>query len=106
MENFENSENVEIVEDLENFPVKDRSKAAIRRKKTFAKGNSRFYKVYSSGFTPFPDEEHIIIGMLRKTNVIKVSHEKDATHFGTNPSTVRRKLSANEKIAEYSMEAV
>lgn len=95
----------ESVFDQEAFPIKNRSHAS-RRKKTYFKGKRRFETVYKKGFTPFPEKESIIRGMLRKTNVIKVFHEHDATRFGTNPGTVRRRSIADDKMAEYAMEGV
>ena len=105
---MENIETIEFIDDSifdsENFPVKDRSKAAARRKKTYFKGKRRFDKVYPNGFWPNPKAEPIIRGMLRKTYVIKPFHEKDTTRFGTNRGTIRRQEIANDKLAEYAME--
>ena len=73
MKNIENID--DLLLDSESFHVKDRSKAA-RRKKAYFKGKKRFDRAYNKGFTPFPKAESIIRGMFRKTNVVKVFMRK------------------------------
>ena len=106
MENFENSENVEIVEDVDNFPVKDRSKAAIRRKKTYFKGKSRLDRICKTRQYATPDSfDHTVKGMLKKTNVV-------TPHFDPDPYTsiklksIRRDLDTKEMLKDYYEEAV
>ena len=103
MKNFETIETFDdSIYDSETFPDKDRSNAA-RRKKTYFKSKRRFDKIYLKGFTPYHNAEQIIRGMLRKTNVIRVFHEKDRTRFGTKFSTIRRQEASNNKLAYYTM---
>ena len=101
MKNIENID--DLLLDSESFHVKDRSKAA-RRKKAYFKGKKRFDRAYNTGFTPFPKAESIIRGMFRKTNVVKVFYEKDYTKFGASHGTVKRLETVKDKFAEYAME--
>ena len=101
MKNIENIDNLLL--DSESFHVKDRSKAA-RRKKAYFKGKKRFDRAYNKGFTPYPNAESIIRGMFRKTNVIKVLYEKEYTKFEASHGTVKRLETIKDKFSEYAME--
>lgn len=119
MENFEMTNFEEMVADeifpepeitsaydSENFPVKDRSRSSARRKKAHFKGKKRFDRLSNTkGFSPYKIEP-VMQGMLRKTNAFVVINENETTHFGTDRNTIRRRLSANDKIMEYVMEGV
>lgn len=92
--------------DSENFPTKNRSRSAARRKKTYFKGKKRFDRLSNAkGFTAYK-KEPVMQGMLRKTNAFVVINDNETTHFGTDRNTVRRRLSVNDKIMEYAMEGV
>lgn len=117
MENFEMTSFEEMVADemfpetnnaydSENFPTKDRSRSSARRKKTYFKGKKRFDRLSNTkGFTAYK-KEPVMQGMLRKTNAFVVVNENETTHFGTDRNTIRRRLSANDKMAEFAMEGV
>lgn len=106
MENFENSENVEIVEDSENFPVKDRSKAAIRRKKTYFKGKSRLDRICKTRQYATSDSfDSTVKGMLKKTNVVTPHFDPDP-YVSINLKATRRDLNTKEMIRDYYEEAV
>ena len=106
MENFENSENVEIVEDLENFPVKDRSKASIRRKKTYFKGKNRLDRIYKTRQYATSDSfDSTVKGMLKKTNVVTPHFDPDP-YVSVNLNAVRRDLDTKEMLKDYYEEAV
>lgn len=103
MENFENSETVEEIED---FPEKNRSKASIRRKKTYFKGKNRFDRICKTRQYATPDIfDHTVKGMLKKTNVV-------TPHFDPDPYTsielksIRRDLDEKEMLKDYYEEAV
>lgn len=100
-------ENDDISETIESFPVKDRTSKSSRRKKTYFKGKKRYDRVYQKGFTPFPEKESVIRGMMRKTNVIRVYCSSDNTRQkGFNHSNTRRDLNSSELIKDYYEEAV
>lgn len=106
MENFENSENVEIVEDLENFPVKDRSKAAIRRKKTYFKGKNRLDRICKTRQYATSDRfDSTVKGMLKKTNVVTPHFDPDP-YVSVNLKSIRRDLGTKEMLKDYYEEAV
>ena len=103
MENFENSETVEEIED---FPEKNRSKTSIRRKKTYFKGKNRLDRICKTRQYATPDSfDHKVKGMLKKTNVV-------TPHFDPDPYTsiklksIRRDLDAKEMLKDYYEEAV
>ena len=95
----------DICEVTESFPVKDRYSKSARRKKTYFKGKKRYDRIYQKGFTPFPEKENRIKGMLRSTNVITANYNPDPFHE-TDISAVRRDLDASELIKDYYEEAV
>lgn len=91
--------------DSENFPTKDRSRSAARRKKSYFKGKKRFDRLSNTkGFTAYK-KEPVMQGILRKTNAFVVVNENEITHFGTDRNTIRRQLSAKDKMIEFAMEA-
>ena len=98
-------ENDDISETIESFPVKDRTSKSSRRKKTYFKGKKRYDRVYQKGFTPFPEKENRIKGMLRSTNVITANYNPDP-YCEIDISAVRRDLDASELIKDYYEEAV
>ena len=102
-----NIETIEIIDDSifdsENFPVKNRSHAA-RRKKTYAKGKHRFETLRSFGFDPIPEWKPVICGILRNTNLVVPVHDPIGTPRATSISNVRRLASANDKLSGYFME--
>lgn len=98
-------ENNDISETIESFPVKDRTSKSSRRKKTYFKGKKRYDRVYQKGFTPFPEKENRIKGMLRSTNVITANYNPDPFREA-DISAVRRDLNASELIKDYYEEAV
>lgn len=98
-------ENDDISETIESFPVKDRTSKSSRRKKTYFKGKKRYDRVYQKGFTPFPEKENRIKGMLRNTNVITANYNPDP-YYETDISAVRRDLDASELIKDYYEEVV
>ena len=100
-------ENNDISETIESFPVKDRTSKSSRRKKTYFKGKKRYDRVYQKGFTPFPNKESVIRGMMRKTNVIRVYCSSDNTRQkGFNHSIIRSLNSVDNKMLDYYKEAV
>lgn len=108
MENIETIETFgEIIDDSifdsENFPVKDRKQASARRKKTYFKGKKRFDMIRLKGFTPLPEAESVLRGMTRKTSIIRSDIQR-GSYFETSRSNIRRRLIANDKLAEYAME--
>ena len=106
MENFENSENVEIIEDLENFPVKVRSKAAIRRKKTYFKGKNRLDRICKTRQYATSDRfDSTVKGMLKKTNVVTPHFDPDP-YVSVNLKSIRRDLGTKEMLKDYYEEAV
>lgn len=104
---MENIETIEAIDDSifdsENFPVKDRSHAA-RRKKAYFKGKHRFDTLRSLNFDPAPEWKPIICGMLRKTNLVVHDHDPIGTPRATSISDSRRLASANDKLSGYFME--
>lgn len=94
---------IDVCDEID-FPVKDHSSAA-RRKKTFVKGKKRYDLARHKGFTPYPENESVLRGMMRKTCVINADIWKSASHFKSNQGTVRRRESVNDKLNEYVMEA-
>ena len=97
----------DICEVTESFPVKDRYSKSARRKKTYFKGKKRYDRVYQKGFTPFPNKESVIRGMMRKTNVIRVYCSSDNTRQkGFNHSIIRSLNSVDNKMLDYYKEAV
>lgn len=97
----------DICEVTESFPVKDRTSKSSRRKKTYFKGKKRYDRVYQKGFTPFPNKESVIRGMMRKTNVIRVYCSSDNTRQkGFNHSVIRSLNSVDNKMSDYCKEAV
>ena len=122
MENFERIETIdEIVnkfgesvfgetdttEEPESFPTKNRTKASVRRKKTYFKGKKRYDRVCRKGFVPYRNKESVIRGMFRKTNVVRVYCSSDNTRQkGFNRSNIRRLSSAFDRMSEYYEEAV
>lgn len=50
-------------------------------------------------------KEPVMQGILRKTNAFVVINENEITHFGTDRNTIRRQLSAKDKMIEFAMEA-
>ena len=100
-------ESNDISETIESFPVKDRTSKSSRRKKTYFKGKKRYDRVYQKGFTPFPEKESVIRGMMRKTNVIRVYRSSDSTRQkGFNHSIIRSLDSVDNKMLDYYKEAV
>lgn len=95
----------DICEVAESFPVKDRGSKSTRRKKTYFKGKKRYDRVCQKGFTPFPEKENRIKGMLRSTNVITANYNPDP-YYETDISAARRDLNASELIKGYYEEAV
>lgn len=83
-------ETSDIFEDFEGFPTKDRSNAA-RRKKAYFKGKKRFNRVFQNGFTPSPEKEKVIKGMLRKTNVVTANYDSDP-YFKIDVKAAKRNL--------------
>lgn len=110
MENIETIETFdEIIDDSifdsENFPVKDRKQASARRKKTYFKGKKRFDRLCDFGFEPLIGDTKVIRGMLKETNVIRPTFERNSEVYRfKNRSTVRRLNVSNDKMAEYSRE--
>lgn len=102
------SETVEnFMFDSENFPVKDRKQASARRKKTYFKGKKRFDRLCDFGYEPLIGKTKVIRGMLKETNVIRPTFERNSEVYRfKNRSTVRRLNVANSKLAEYVMEGV
>ena len=98
-------ENNDISETIESFPVKNRTSKPARRKKTYFKGKKRYDRVYQKGFTPFPEKENRIKGMLRSTNVITANYNPNS-YYETDISAVRRDLNASELIKDYYEEAI
>ena len=97
----------DIYEAAESFPVKDRETKSTRRKKTYFKGKNRYHRVCQKGFTPYPNKESVIRGMMRKTNVIRVYCSSDNTRQkGFNHSIIRSLDSTDNKMLEYYEEAV
>lgn len=88
--------------DSENFPTKDRSRSAARRKKDHAKGKKRVETLYAKtkDWTKYPKRnEAVLRGVLRDTtSVIKQPKEN------FNRSAIRRQLSVKDKITEYGFE--
>lgn len=100
-------ESNDISETIESFPVKDRTSKSSRRKKTYFKGKKRYNRVYQKGFTPFPNKESVIRGMMRKTNVVRVYCSSDNTRQkGFNHSIIRSLNSVDNKMLDYYKEAV
>ena len=100
-------ENDDISETIESFPVKDRTSKSSRRKKTYFKGKKRYKRVCQKGFTPYPNKESVIRGMMRKTNVIRVYCSSDNTRQkGFNHSIIRSLNSTYDKMRDYYEEAV
>ena len=98
---MENFENIEAVKDLENFPVKDRSKAAIRRKKTYFKGRNRLDRICETRQYATPDSfDHTVKGMLKKTNVVTPHFDPDP-YTSINLKTIRRDLDTKEMLKDY-----
>ena len=122
MENFERIETIDeiinefgetvsgeadIVEEPESFPTKNRTKASVRRKKTYFKGKNRYDRICRKGFVPYRNKESVIRGMFRKTNVVRVyCSSGDTRQKGFNHSNIRRPCSAFDKMTEYYEEAV
>ena len=103
---MENFENIETVEEIEDFPEKNRSKTSIRRKKTYSKGQNRLDRICPTRQYATPDRfDHTVKGMLKKTNVV-------TPHFDPDPYTsiklksIRRGLDAKEMLKDYYEEAV
>lgn len=95
--------------DSENFPTKDRSKTAARRKRDHAKGKKRAETLYAKtkNWTKYPKRNGAILrGILRDTtSVIDVYTENGETRQkGFNRSAIRRQLSADDKLHEFAME--
>lgn len=89
--------------DSENFPVKDRKQASARRKKTYFKGKKRFDRLCDFGFEPLIRNTKVIHGMLRETNVIRATLDRNSEVYRfKNRSTIRRLNVANDKLAEYA----
>ena len=88
-------ENNDTSEAIESFPVKDRTSKSSRRKKTYFKGKKRYDRVYQKGFTPFPNKESVIRGMMRNTR-----------QKGFNHSVIRSLNSVDNKMLDYYKEAV
>lgn len=88
--------------DSENFPTKDRSRSAVRRKRDHSKGKKRVETLYAKtkNWTKYPKRnEAVLRGVLRDTtSVIKQPKEN------FNRSAIRRQLSANNKLREFAME--
>lgn len=112
MENFETIEtfdeiNNDAIYDSENFPVKDRKHASSRRKKTYFRGKKRFDRLCNFGLEPLFRNHQVIRGMLRKTNIVCPTLERnsDIYHFN-NRGTVRRLDTVNDKLAEFGSEDV
>lgn len=89
---------------LEEFPIKDRSSRPGRRKKTYFKGKQRYDRARQKGFTPYPEKESVLRGMMRKTCVINANVWKGDSRFDTDRGTVRRQRGANDKLNDYAME--
>ena len=103
---MENFKNIETVEEIEDFPEKNRSKTSIRRKKTYFKGKNRLDRICKTRQYATPDSfDHTVKGMLKKTNVV-------TPHFDPDPYTsiklksIRRDLDAKEMLKDYYEEAV
>ena len=97
----------DICEVTESFPIKDRESKSARRKKTYFKGKKRYDRVYQKGFTPFPNKESVVRGMMRKTNVVRVYCSSDNTRQkGFNHSIIRSLNSVDNKMSDYCKEAV
>lgn len=97
----------DICEVTESFPVKDRKTKSARRKKSYFKGKNRYKRVCQKGFTPYPNKESVIRGMMRKTNVIRVYCSSDNTRQkGFNHSIIRSLNSTYDKMRDYYEEAV
>lgn len=103
---MENFENIEAVEDLENFPVKNRSKASIRRKKTYFKGRSRLDRICKTRLNATHDSfDCIVKGMLKKTNVVTPHFDPDP-YISIKLKDIRRDLDAKEMLKDYYEEAI
>lgn len=121
MENFEKIETIDEIVDTfgasvfgeteakecyESFPEKDRSKAAIRRKKTYFKSQNRLNRIRKvRGYNPFDENENVIKGMLKKTNVVTPHFDPDP-YTSINLKAVCRDLDVKEMIKDYYEEAV
>ena len=100
-------ENDDISETIESFPVKDRTSKSSRRKKTYFKGKKRYDRVYQKGFTPCPNTESVIRGMMRKTSVVRMYSPNDSTRQkGFNHSIICSLDSTDNKMLEYYEEAI
>lgn len=89
----------------ENFPTKDRSKSATRRKKTYFKGKKRFDRLCDFALEPLFRNPRLIGGMLRKTNIIRPTLERNSGVYRFNDRcTVRRLDAANNKLTEFGFE--
>lgn len=113
MENFEMTSFEEMVADemfpetgtvydFMNFPTKDRSRSAARRKRDYAKGKKRVETLYAKtkNWTKYPKRnESVLRGVLRSTTSV-INQPKE----NFNRSAIRRQLSANDKIMEYGFE--
>ncbi len=91
--------------DSENFPTKDRSRSATRRKKDHAKGKKRVETLYAKtkNWTVYPKRnEAVLRGVLRNTSTNSVINLPKENF---NRSTIRRQLSAKDKMMEFAMEA-
>lgn len=97
----------DICEMTESFPMKDRESKSARRKKTYFKGKNRYDRVCQKGFTPFPNKESVIRGMMRKANVIRVYCSSDNTRQkGFNHSIIRSLNSVDNKMLDYYEEVI
>lgn len=113
MENFEMTNFEEMVADemfpetdntydSENFPIKDRSRSATRRKRDCAKGKKRVETLYAKtkNWTKYPKRnESVLRGVLRSTTSVINQPKKNF-----NRSAIRRQLSVRDKIVDYAME--
>lgn len=101
IETFENTVDDSIF-DSENFPIKDRSSNPARRKKAYFKSKKRFDALADHGITFKPEWTQMLHGFARKNSILMKDNATTAS-FKTNRGTVRRLLSADDKIAEYTM---
>ena len=105
IEAFENYDIDETAFDSVNFPIKDRSKAA-RRKKTYFKGKNRYKWICDTrGYDLEGGNVHVIKGMLKKTNIITPQFDPDPL-LSINLKNIRRGMDEKEMIQDYYEEAV
>lgn len=89
-------------EELEEFPTKNQKRGS-RRKKTRLKGKSRMNRLYKCGSGSFI-RPHVILGILRNTNIFVPSYYKCDSYFQTTLANIKRKESSDNKLNEYFKE--